>query len=1203
AQGSCKPCPDGYTTEGTGAISSSQCNIRASNNDNNKVLCSKGSYLDTTTNSCLLCPEGTYQPNDNSTVSSCTECSKGSFADTIGQASCKPCTELKMFNAYCESCPTYGSVCLLYLCNAGYYQKMADRGCYDSCPKGTFSPGGHVFSCTQCSKGTYQDKEAQGSCKPCPDGYTTEGTGAQSENECNILTPKSSQGCALGQYLDSESSTCKSCSKGYYQDQANQTDCKKCPEGTTTMSEGSTRSSQCVSACNPTQFNPQNGECTLCNSEGNGCETFTCNQGYTQNGILCVTTCNKGYFSNINSCSRCPENTYQPDDNSGAMSCMSCGENVATCNTETGVVITCEEGYEKNSKGECVKPTCSTYDGEITSTAVINSIDGVPKQCSQVYGEFCSLCNCSGCTFCMQGYALNSEGKCIATRCTPGNFFNEVTSTCEICPIGHSCTGEGNEQPRICPVGTIAATQGTAECTPCPKGTYSSQEGSQSCQSCGEGTYSDKTGQSSCLTCSSGSHTTGQDATGVGATGCSKCNPGYYSSEGSVECEPCEAGSYSSDGKSCIECLAGTYSDGDANSICKPCPIGQYSSQNGATSCEVCPIGKTTSKTESTSEDACILVCDFHDFEIENGTCTSCNDLGNACGSFTCNTGFKQSENNCVCDSSLIKIENGTCEACEDKNECIKITCNEGFTLSQNSCVSMLNECPSGVELISSSFENCESSIACLKNKETKYYCEECKDGYALNLSHTACEKVNVVCAPGNYYDSKKKECEVCPAGTYSDGTSGCKNCSRGTFSLEGASQCSSCDSDKCAKGTGLSSCQSCGEGVEVCDPQWGTIEVCKEGYALSDGACVKLTSLPSCPINQTIYNSCPKGCKSCSVCKDGYYCSGGCGKGYTEKDGVCINNETGCRDGYIKTVMNTCYACPAGTFQDGRECKPCGKGFYSSEGSFACRLCRKGYHLVKGEYGFNIGCELCDIGTFALEDGLDKCKSCNDMTLLNGTCLECSITGNVCSKSKCNEGFEPQNLNNSCIKTCDKNVKTYMLYSKDRPNECSNFEQCKMDGGLNYYYCTSCQSGYSLNTTTGICERINTNCKAGQFQNIYNECETCPENLYQDEENQFECKPCLANMIPNDTRTACVPDHAFPCMSNVDEKGVCCDNYETIVSNEGDMPTKKCIGPICHPNYKWNKALSFCEQESTCPEGSMQQGCCCVPIDDRDGV
>ena len=52
--------------------------------------------------------------------------------------------------------------------------------------------------------------------------------------------------CNQGTMLDVASKECKACPKGFYQDQAQQTVCKQCPQDTSTESFGATSKDDCV---------------------------------------------------------------------------------------------------------------------------------------------------------------------------------------------------------------------------------------------------------------------------------------------------------------------------------------------------------------------------------------------------------------------------------------------------------------------------------------------------------------------------------------------------------------------------------------------------------------------------------------------------------------------------------------------------------------------------------------------------------------------------------------------------------------------------------------------------------------------------------------------------------------------------------------------------------------------------------------------
>ena len=53
-----------------------------------------------------------------------------------------------------------------------------------SCPAGSESK--NMQTCEPCDKSFYKEIAGVGSCKPCAQGLTTSGTGATSEDQCNI---------------------------------------------------------------------------------------------------------------------------------------------------------------------------------------------------------------------------------------------------------------------------------------------------------------------------------------------------------------------------------------------------------------------------------------------------------------------------------------------------------------------------------------------------------------------------------------------------------------------------------------------------------------------------------------------------------------------------------------------------------------------------------------------------------------------------------------------------------------------------------------------------------------------------------------------------------------------------------------------------------------------------------------------------------
>lgn len=104
------------------------------------------SSLSILSNCCLSCPTGKYSIGSGSraTVTSCTDCNAGKYADTIESSSCKSCS-------------------------AGRWSALSSSTCSE-CPSGTYSPGTGNSVCSSCPAGRYSAATAQtdsSSCEPC----------------------------------------------------------------------------------------------------------------------------------------------------------------------------------------------------------------------------------------------------------------------------------------------------------------------------------------------------------------------------------------------------------------------------------------------------------------------------------------------------------------------------------------------------------------------------------------------------------------------------------------------------------------------------------------------------------------------------------------------------------------------------------------------------------------------------------------------------------------------------------------------------------------------------------------------------------------------------------------------------------------------------------------------------------------------------
>jgi len=66
--------------------------------------------------------------------------------------------------------------------------------------------------------------------------------------------------------------------------------------------------------------------------------------------------------------------------------------------------------------------------------------------------------------------------------------------------------------------------------------------------------------------------------------GCSKCDPGTFSSDGHGDCEPCPVGSYGKDAgmAQCVPCAPGTANPLTGMTACIPCLVGHFMNISGA---------------------------------------------------------------------------------------------------------------------------------------------------------------------------------------------------------------------------------------------------------------------------------------------------------------------------------------------------------------------------------------------------------------------------------------------------------------------------------------------------------------------------------------------------------------------------------------------------------------------------------------------
>jgi syndecan 4 len=122
-----------------------------------------------------------------------------------------------------------------------------------------------------------------------------------------------------------------------------------------------------------------------------------------------------------------------------------------------------------------------------------------------------------------------------------------------------------------------------------------------------------------------------------------------------------------------------------------------------------------------------------------------------------------------------------------------------------------------------------------------------------------------VACLPGEWWSSSGQTCEVCSAGTYSDGgvNATCSTCPTGMISGAGASSCTSCPASAACTDDHIS-CKACNTTPTSCSGgqylSGGSCHDCSAGTYSAGGTA---TSCTTCPGNT--YSA--AGASSCLEC------------------------------------------------------------------------------------------------------------------------------------------------------------------------------------------------------------------------------------------------------------------------------------------------------------------------------------------------
>jgi len=603
----CMSCSEGKFSQVSAAKSRFQCQncepgtYSSSAGATSCFTCEQGKYSFEMASICTDCPAGRASSDERS--NSCTACAPGKYTSTPGELTCANCalgTYAKSdASVTCAACPGGKSgnadrqSC--DLCPSGKYSHPASDSCTDCdlaggwvslagvafceyCGPGFFA-NGITYQCQQCEINTYS-VGGTNACTLCPSG--TDSLGAVSCSPCppgTIPVGSICQRCLKGKHAEFGATICLSCSlPGEYSDAEGSADCKTAPAGHKPNTDRTD-----IVKCSPGTFSVGGSDtCTQC---GEG-ETST--EGAA--GCSTCATCAVGRFK-LADCSP-----------SSGTHCADCAAGQASMGGEVTACTECSGPGQYAD--ENLSSVCKTAPAGHKPRADRTGLEVCPKSTFSIGGT-------DTCTDCSHG-GHSTPGSSACERCSTGMYYDEDTNVCELCPKdtftmsgatdvsgcalcedgGHSQPGSGycekcstgNYYDEVmttcilCPKNTFSPSGATdiSGCFPCEDSGHS-QPGSEYCEKCSTGKYYNET-ENICQDCPKNSASISGAAD---ISGCGDCNVaiGEYAAPGSGYCSSCSSGKYYNEPQNdCIACPSGKFTATGAIGLwqCAICQVGFY---------------------------------------------------------------------------------------------------------------------------------------------------------------------------------------------------------------------------------------------------------------------------------------------------------------------------------------------------------------------------------------------------------------------------------------------------------------------------------------------------------------------------------------------------------------------------------------------------------------------------------------------------
>lgn len=881
----------------------------------------------------------------------------------------------------------------------------------------------------------------------------------------------------------------------------------------------------------------------------------TCVTGAVHNNVTLTCTCGNGFFVNGTVCQQCPYECQNCSSPTGA--CIACVDSV---HRDINQGCGCITGFYDNGGANC--SACSQTCLTCTVSTSCSACDATRFR--NLTGSVCS---------CMNGYyeLYNTNQSRTCEKCSPECL------TCSTSPaLCGSCDSSKNR--------VAGVDQSGRQTCLCPAGYYSTPDGSCVQSNCNADPFCSECeqGLKLCIKCLASKNRVIKLPESICI-----CMAGYYADANNT-CVPCQTGcGICSSATNCSSCVALSTSNNDGSCACPSQTYFKVSTE-GVRYCAACgpnciscvDVNTCTTCQSSytkTADNSC--VCGSRRFVDTKGDCLPCPNGCNQCTSATkcvgCISPLFLQGNSCQvsCNNGFTPIGN-VCQGCS--TGCLKCTqnlicyyCADGFYMYNGNCYSV---CPAGTIGDRSTgnwvCEPCNSPCKTCINHPS--YCTSCINGKGYLQTSAIAQSCVLSCVDGTYPSGgvcqvcdfrcatclgSATNCVACPANQvlYKGGCWGA--CP--AISLQRVGQNASC-TDNCPDGfykVSVTECAACSIQCTTCEGTASTCTSCLHGSVSINGSCTVL-----CGENEFSFQgfcvACSASCygcqfnpQNCLSCASGYVKTGSiCQKGclshqfYENNLKKCISCSAECATCTSSTYCTTCKN--SAISPRGGVCSSCPYPCSTCDGSGACTSCLSGFFYFQG------ACQTsCPYGSSPI-NGICQCSS-GIVSL--GQCV-----------TSCGSGFTA--ISGSC-QPCNSNCA-----------ECS--------GDINY--CTSCISGYSIDTTTQRCAS-QANCPYGQDLSSGVCTNICDNGFY------FYEGIC----IYGGCFTGYTPSAYGGCVRNSQSSGLVCNSNQFIQSGScvgscsasfyPDTNTRKCLA--CDFNCVNCFSSSFC---IVCATGfSMTNGKC----------